>query len=214
MNPQLAALAVHDLKNALGALEGELGALEAEPDRELARAARRHCAQLRQRFVAFLLLYRDSGDLRALSSDESPLEFLRGIAAAAPDANEAGASILTRLGSCEEAPPYWFFDVRLLRLALDAALHNAWRFARSEVCVDARMEGDFLVISIDDDGPGLGGPDAVAGDEEAVSAPWSTGLGTELCRAVARGHNNGSREGWVRLADRPQGGARFEIGLP
>jgi signal transduction histidine kinase len=214
MSPQLAALAVHDLKNALGALEGELGALEAEPDRELARAARRHCAQLRQRFVAFLLLYRDSADLRALSSDESPLEFLRGIVATAPDANDAGVRVSTRLGACEQAPPYWFFDVRLLRLALDAALHNAWRFARSEVRVDARMDGDFLVISIDDDGPGLGGLGPEAGDGEHAAESWSTGLGTELCRAVARGHTNGSREGWVRLADRPQGGARFEIGLP
>jgi signal transduction histidine kinase len=214
MNPQLAALAVHDLKNALGALEGELGALEADPDRELARAARRHCAQLRQRFVAFLLLYRDSGDLRALSSDESPLEFLRGIVANAPDANDAGAVVSTRLGACENAPPYWFFDVRLLRLALDAALHNAWRFARSEVRVDARMEDDFLVISIDDDGPGLGSLGTGTGDGEDAAASWSTGLGTELCRAVARGHTNGNREGWVRLADRPQGGARFEIGLP
>ena len=214
MNPQLAALAVHDLKNALGALEGELGVLEVEPCRELARAARRHCAELRQRFVAFLLLYRDGGDLRALSSDESPLEFLRGIVAAAPDAGDDGPCVITRLGACEQAPPYWFFDVRLLRLALDAALHNARRYARGEVWVDARMEGDFLVISIDDDGPGLGGVEAASPDAEGGAVSWSTGLGTELCRAVARGHTNGSREGWVRLADRPQGGARFEIGLP
>jgi signal transduction histidine kinase len=210
MNPQLAALAVHDLKNALGALEGQLGALELAPGRELAHAARLQCAQLRQRFVAFLLLYRDSGDLRALASDESPQEFLRGIVAGAA---EAGATVPTHLGPCAHAPPFWFFDVRLLRLALDAALHNAWRYARSEVRVDARLEDDFLVITIEDDGPGLGGPEIEASDRGEADS-WSTGLGTELCRAVARGHTNGSRAGWVRLADRPQGGARFEIGLP
>jgi signal transduction histidine kinase len=210
MNPQLAALAVHDLKNALGALEGELGALEAAPDRAGAAAARRHCAQLRRQFVAFLLLYRDEGDLRALASDESPQEFLRGIVA---NAGEPGAAVGVRLGPCDSAPPFWFFDVRLLRLALDAALHNALRFARSEVVVDARLDDDCLVISIDDDGPGLDTPSE--GDADEVTAQgWSTGLGTELCRAVARGHTNGPREGWVRLANRPQGGARFEIGLP
>jgi len=204
MNPQLAALAVHDLKNELGALEGQLAALEAAPDAALAAAARRHCAQLRRRFVAFLLLYRDNSELHALAADESPQEFLRGIVAGA---GEGGASVPTRLGACAGAPPFWFFDTRLLRLALDSALHNAWRFARSEVRVDVGMEGDFLVISIDDDGPGLGA-------DETGGQAWSTGLGTELCRAVARAHSHGGRDGWVRLSDRPQGGARFEIGLP
>jgi signal transduction histidine kinase len=202
MNPQLAALAVHDLKNALGVLEGELGALEAAPDRQLARAARRHCVQLRQRFVAFLMLYRDAGDLRAAPSDESPTEFLDSFVRSA---EQAGATVATRRGACAAAPPYWFFDTRLLRLALDAALHNAWRFARSEVVLDARIEAGFLVISIDDDGPGLGGADA---------GEWSTGLGTGLCEAVARAHRDGGREGFVRLANRAEGGARFEIGLP
>lgn len=203
MNPQLAALAVHDLKNALGVLEGQLGALETSPSPGLAQAARRHCVELRQRFVAFLMLYRGEAELPVLASDESPIDFLGGFV----NAVDSGATVPTRLGSCAEAPPFWYFDPRLLRLSLDAALHNAWRFARSEVVLDARLDGGFLVLSVDDDGPGLG---AEAGD----TGEWSTGLGTELCREIAQAHRNDGRQGLVRLYNRPEGGARFEIWLP
>ena len=203
MNPQVAALAVHDLKNALGALEGVLGALEADPSAARAGAARRHCAQLRRRFVAFLTLYSASDSLQAQVADESPQELLAGIVRHAEP--EPGASARLRLGDCAGAPAYWYLDHRLVRLAIDAALHNALRFARREVVLDARVQEGWLVVSVDDDGPGL-----AAG----AAAEASTGLGPELCRAVARAHRHGEREGQVRLLDRPGGGARFELWLP
>ena len=210
MNPQLAALAVHDLKNALGSLEGELFALEADPSEAKARAARRHCVQLRQRFVAFLTLYRAADELRAMVSDESPQEFIAGIARHAEP--EPGATARLLCGPGAASPAFWYFDPRLVRLAIDAALHNALRFARREVVIDSAERDGWLVISIDDDGPGLG-PEGGALEADD-GADWSTGLGTELCRAVARAHRNGDREGRVTLANRPQGGARFELWLP
>lgn len=210
MNPQLAALAVHDLKNALGSLEGELLALEADPSEAKARAARRHCVQLRQRFVAFLTLYRAADDLRAMVSDEAPQEFIAGIARHAEP--EPGATARLACGPGAASPAFWYFDPRLVRLAIDAALHNALRFARREVVIDSAEHDGWLVISIDDDGPGLG-PEGGALEADD-GADWSTGLGTELCRAVARAHRNGDREGRVTLANRPQGGARFELWLP
>jgi signal transduction histidine kinase len=210
MNPQLAALAVHDLKNALGALEGELRALEADPTTDRARAARRHCTQLLQRFVAFLTLYRASDELRAQVADESPTDFLEGIVRHAE--HEPGATAVLTRGDCAGAPPFWYLDHRLVRLAIDAALHNALRFARSAVVLDAAEVDGHLVISVEDDGPGLGGEGGALDADDG--ADWSTGLGTELCRAVARAHRNNGREGRVTLTNRPQGGARFELWLP
>jgi signal transduction histidine kinase len=206
MSPQVAALAVHDLKNELGGLEGLLAEIEAAPDRPRAAAARRRCSELRRRFVAFLLLYRDGDDMQSLPADESPLALLQSVVGNVAD---APPGVAVRLGDCHDAPPFWFFDVRLLRLALDSAMHNALRFARSEVVVGAGLRGRHLVISIDDDGPGpASAAPADAGD------PMSTGLGTALCRAVARAHCHDGGEGWVSLAARPGGGARFEIALP
>lgn len=205
MDAQLAALVVHDLKNALGNLESQLLLVEHSPSVAGAAAARASCEQLRRDLVAFLTLYRGEG-LRASVEDESPASLLQSLAAAAQRAHP-GLDIA--VGPLSASPPFWFFDPRLVRLALDAALNNACRYARSVVRLDAAERGGELVFSIDDDGPG-----------PAHSAPgeWSTGLGTELCRAVARAHRVGGdraeRIGSVALLERAEGGARFELRLP
>lgn len=202
MNNQMLALLVHDIKNQLGVLEAELSLLEADPQQDRAHRAHQYCAQLRQRLIAYLLLYSGSGKMTAAASDESPLEFLNSLlnVASRPD----GAPL--RVDSSDEAPPFWYFDPRLVRIAMEAALHNAWRFARSDVVLSARQSGDFLVLSIDDDGPGLGAEDP--------STESSTGLGMELCAAVAKAHNTQAHEGRVELLPRPHGGTRFEMWLP
>ncbi len=192
-----AALAVHDLKNALGALEAELLLLAGSPSLEAAQDAHRHCAQLRERFVMYLTLYGGGPALHAQPSDESPLEMLQNLA--------SGASRLVQLSSPSVAPPFWYFDRHLVRLALQAALHNAERFAQNVIVLNARQEAGFLVFSIEDDGPGLSGYDP---------SDHSTGLGTQLCAAVARAHTSQMRMGHVSLKDRESGGARFELWLP
>lgn len=203
MNRELLALFVHDIKNQLGVLEAELFLLEAAPDRTRAHRAHQHCAQLRQRLIAYLTLYAsDDRPLSARSEDESPLGFLDKLLKV--DSRPDGAPL--RLGDCAAAPPFWYFDARLVLLAMEAALHNAWRFARSDVQVGAAQIDGYLVFSVEDDGLGLGTKDP--------SSRSSTGLGMELCAAVARAHNNGERQGRVQLTARPQGGTRFEIWLP
>lgn len=202
MNPKLAALVIHDLKNALGALQEQLVALEAEPTRALARTAGENCADLRLRFVTFLLLYGSKDELQPLISDESPHAFLQSLLGTTQPSN---AHVTTCLGSLNDAPPFWYFDHRLARLAMDAALHNARRFATSEVRLSARTEDGFLVLMVDDDGPGLG---------SIMDQPWATGLGSKLCKAVAKAHHHKGREGFVRIANRADKGVRFELWLP
>jgi signal transduction histidine kinase len=175
--------------------------VEQQPSTDGAAAARRHCEQLRRDLVAFLTLYRGES-LRAAVEDESPRSLLQSLVDAA---QRGGNRLDIVLGGLEDAPPYWFFDPRLTKLALDAALNNACRYARERVWLDAELQDDELVFVIEDDGPG-----------PACGAPgeWSTGLGTELCRAVARAHHNGGRVGSVELLQRRGGGARFELRLP
>ena len=100
---------------------------------------------------------------------------------------------------------------KALHNALRKALHKALRFARSEVVIDASLGGRHLVISIEDDGPGPGpAKSAPAGAGDSMAS----GLGTSPSRAVARTHRHDDVEGWVGLAQRPGGGARFGIALP
>ncbi|MEJ6006766.1 HAMP domain-containing sensor histidine kinase [Paucibacter sp. AS339] len=204
MNRELLALFVHDVKNQLGVLEAELSLLQAEPDRPRAHRAHQHCAQLRQRLIAYLTLYGSADkQMYAQCADESPQEFLQKLLRV--DSRPDGAPL--RIAPDSAAPPFWYFDARLVLLAMEAALHNAWRFARGDVCLNAAQVDGYLVMSVEDDGLGLGATDP--------SSRSSTGLGMELCAAVARAHHNGERQGRVTLAARPQGqGTRFEIWLP
>jgi len=202
MRPELAALVVHDLKNALGALEDRLLKLQDNPVAAAARRAHRECRDLRERFVMFLTLYSLDGELAALREDESPHEFLSALAARLRADDDAPALHLQLDAS---TPACWYFDARLVRLALEAALHNARRYAPQPIVLGARGEDGYLVFSVADNGPGLGAPDA--------ADPVSTGLGSELCAAVARVHGIAGRPGRSRLVDRPQGGALFELWL-
>lgn len=205
------ALIAHDLKNALGGLEAELSALSEAPTVERAQNAHLHCGDLRREFVNFLTLYgAETEGLRALCDDESPLELLQAL-------RQSWLQRLARTGSplsiviegADLAPPFWYFDRRLVQLALDAVIHNATRFARRQirlsVCVNEHAEGRELVWIIRDDGPGLSQDSACA---------HATGLGTSLCEAVAMAHTLGGRQGRVGLQSRPEGGALFEMHLP
>lgn len=203
MNRELLALLIHDIKNQLGVLEAELASLEAQPHQALAHKAHQHCSQLRQRLVAYLTVYGSSDkQLRAHAEDESPGDFLHSLLKV--DSRPDGAPL--RVVDSGTMPPFWYFDARLVRLALEAALHNAWRFARSEVLISCTQHEQWLIFAIEDDGPGLGSIDP--------QARSSTGLGMELCSAVARAHRLQDRCGKALLLPRPGGGTRFELQLP
>ena len=204
MKDELVASVVHDLKNALASLISSTGdiaeravgsALEFDTGRVHATTV-----ALSQRLVAFLTLYRLGQALAAQPRDNTPGDFLRELLAGLvlpPDA------VAIRVSADEDGTPFWFFDDYLTRMALEAAVHNALRFARSEVILACGMRDGYLVFSVVDDGPGLG-----------AEGERSTGLGTALCQAIAAAHTNGERSGLVVLRNRPEAGALFELWLP
>lgn len=196
-----AALIVHDLKNALGSLEARLQALSLEPERVAAVAAHRECRALRQRLVGYLTVYGHDGPLQAHTQDESPLEVLQALCSRHVDDLPQPS-----LSAPAAVPEQWHFDRHLVMLALEAALHNALRYARQHIELQARAEQGYLVFSVVDDGPGP----AAAVD----GADGTTGLGTALCRAVAHAHGNTRTDCGVRLYAHPDGGACFELWLP
>jgi signal transduction histidine kinase len=107
-------------------------------------------------------------------------------------------------------------DVRCQRQDLDEMLgnllDNACKWARTRVAVTAQAAGDRIVITVDDDGPGID-----SGMREAVlqrgvradqAAPGS-GFGLAIVRDLAEVYG-----GSVSLGASPSGGLRAELRLP
>ena len=201
MNINLAAVIVHDIKNALGVLEGELRGLTVEPSKEQALHAHETCIALRDKLNGFLTLYKASSQGLAVRMEAThPEDFLRGLVR-----DRIGARPELQIAMDGKAMPMLgFFDENLVGLALEAALQNATRFARTRIDIACSKEADELVFSIRDDGPGLG----------AKEETLSTGLGMELCRTIAQAHRKGGKCGSVSLEDHPAGGAVFSMRLP
>jgi len=103
-------------------------------------------------------------------------------------------------------------DPDLLELALLNLLSNALRSARlggGKVALRARRQGDAVVVTVADNGPGLyhrGDSDPV---KELLSSPMGLGLGLEGVRTVAQLH-----KGVLVLEDREDQGVRAVLRLP
>lgn len=201
MDIKLAAAIVHDIKNALGVLEGELHGMTANPTSEQAVHAHDTCVGLRDKLIGFLTLYKASSQgLSARVEAINPEDFLNGLVRHRANARpELRISVDT-----QGMPDLGFFDENLTGLALEAALQNATRFARSVIDVGCMKDDGYLVFTIRDDGAGLG----------AKEEKPSTGLGMELCTAIAQAHCKGDKKGSVSLEDHAEGGAIFLLRLP
>lgn len=201
MDAQLASIIVHDLKNSLGLLESRLLHMTDGPDGAEARQAHNACVAMRERLIGFLTLYRAGKQGLTPHVEAVPVEdFLKALARRARTAY-AHMRIVT---VHENAPPIGFFDEHLVDLALDAALHNASKFARGTVVLCCTKVSDGLTFSVTDDGPGLSAGNAAA----------TTGMGMALCAVIAAAHVIGERAGYVNLSNAVEGGARFDITLP
>jgi len=192
------------MKNALGALEGELAQLSSEPDKTLAANAYANCVDLREKLVGFLTLYKASEQgLQPRIDNVNPEDFLRELlhnhVFTRPELEVTIADNLP-----EGMPAIAFFDENLVGLALNAALQNASRFAASRIELGCTKIDSGVAFTIWDDGPGL----------NATEKKSSTGLGMALCTAIADAHQKGHRRGAAMLGNATQGGAIFTLHLP
>jgi signal transduction histidine kinase len=95
-------------------------------------------------------------------------------------------------------------------------LDNAARHAMAVVEVQSRQQGESVVVTVSDDGPGIAPADRervferfVRLDEARSRDEGGTGLGLAVARAVTRHHG-----GDVRFVDPDLGGTSVEVRLP
>jgi len=123
----------------------------------------------------------------------------------AAGARRAGAAVKVA------APPALTLPLRAdaVRRAITNLVDNARRHARN-VAVAAEAQGRSVLVTVDDDGPGI-----PADRRESVFRPFEsgsaggTGLGLTIARDIVRAHG-----GDIVLEDSPLGGLRARIRLP
>lgn len=107
-------------------------------------------------------------------------------------------------------------DGRLIVQLFSNLLENATKHTQpaTSITVRAASRGRTIVLTIEDNGPGFGArqPERLFEKFERGQAEGhvsGVGLGLAICRAIVLLHG-----GSIRAANRPEGGARFEIELP
>ncbi len=108
-----------------------------------------------------------------------------------------------------------YFDPKLLKHAIENIIVNAAKFANSKVIVSLQINPKNILITIEDDGPGI-----VDEDREKAFEAFSTlgqsesfgghiGLGLFIAKSIIQLHS-----GKIFIDHSPLGGCRFVINLP
>ncbi len=208
---QMAAGIAHEIRTPLGSIQGAAEILERDipPDHP------------RRRF--WIILQHEANRVNSVVKDfldlGRPLNVQPHQLSLSPTVNECvgalqglagerGVSIIVGPGISGElfADPQRFYQAltNLLRNAIQASSPEAM------IRVGAQAGGGGIVITVDDEGPGL--PD---GEAERIFEPFysrrqdGTGLGLALVRQILQAHG-----GWVKAEDLPGAGARFTMYFP
>ncbi|MXN73266.1 HAMP domain-containing protein [Burkholderia sp. 4701] len=210
----------HELKTPLARLEFGLALLEAPDDtdrtRERRDALRSDVRELDELVTELLTI----GRLEQGRSELAPMRVTVGElidSVAGNVTNDVADRGLALDVSTRGAPANHVCDPKLVARALLNLIRNGARYAASTVSLAATAGADgTLVLTVDDDGPGI-----PAADRARVFEPFQRldssrdrqtggfGLGLAIVRRVALVHG-----GDVRLEDSPLGGARFVMTLP
>jgi two-component system sensor histidine kinase KdpD len=214
---RLLASIAHDLRRPIERIKEASGSLEAESgvadDRrlELARAIRAHADQLAEVVSDALELVRLEAAATALRVEPHAVADMVGAALERLRQPLAAHTVTVRL---PPDLPAVRVDGPLIAEVFDNLLKNAARYtpAGTVVTVDARADGNWVYIIVEDNGPGLpeGDPALLFQPfERGQSKAAGAGLGLAICKTIVAAHG-----GQIAARNRPAGGAAFEFSLP
>lgn len=216
------ASTVHDVKNSLGLIDGQLLSvihrLE-KTDPETAQVIRRiqlECGRINNGMVHMLGLYKMHKGTFVPNFDEVL------VADVIDDAISRYSELLRALGVTlevvnDDEDCLWYMDANLIEGLLGNVLTNAIRYTNSRLVFRISCDDDWLTICIEDDGQGF--PEKMlALPHQPASVCFesgATGLGLFFCQKIAEAHTNGGQQGYIRLTNLPDdGGAVFALKLP
>lgn len=208
------ASAVHDMKNSISMLLNTVDALRAQPDRRNGsghvNTLHYEAERIHNELEQLLGIYRLGEHQLSAHLDEHPIpDFLQQqLARHIPLLD--GMGIRYKVVAEDISG---FFDETLLTGVLNHSINNAIRYTRSQIRLGARHEDGYLVLSVEDDGPGY--PPDMQHTGPVGLRKAGTSLGLFFASSIARLHTDGERSGAIRLRNGGTlGGGIFEIWLP
>lgn len=207
--------ASHELKSPLASLRQYAEVARAYPDRftsdELSEAMLDEGARLERLVQGMLLLARvDEG---AMTVDQTTVDLDDLALREARRLRDSTTLRITSTGITAARVPG---DEGLLAQVVRNLVDNAARHASEAVSIAVREEADRVVLTIDDDGAGIAGPDRarvferfVRLDESRARADGGSGLGLAIVAEIVAAHG-----GTIAIGTSPEGGARIDVTLP
>jgi signal transduction histidine kinase len=200
----------HGLKTPLAVLLQEADRADAAGQRDLADAIRQQVDRMRRQ-VDYQL-----AQARADALAEGRAGAAAMVAASADGLARTMRRLYAERGVAIDVAVAAGLQVRVEREDLDEMLgnllDNACKWARTRAVVSASLAGDRVVVTIDDDGPGIAPALREAVFERGVRADEAlpgSGLGLAIVRDLVRACG-----GEVTFADAPIGGLRVRVDLP
>jgi two-component system sensor histidine kinase KdpD len=210
----------HELRTPLATIVGASSSLAEAPDamseaarRELARSVADEARRMSDVVAKVLDLARLQAGARRVEADWHPIEEVIGAALSRLAPKLEHHRITTRLPS---KPRLARVDAVLIEQVLVNLLENAAKYTPpgSHINVAAEFSRGELVVTVTDDGPGLGrGEEKKIFDKFQRSAPeivpGGSGLGLAICKAIIKAHG-----GEIWAENIPAGGAMFQFTIP
>jgi K+-sensing histidine kinase KdpD len=220
------ASTMHDTKNSLGMLYNTLDTLISQCEGKGCLVRKDHfllqyeLRRLNHNFIRMLSLYKARKANFPISLD------YHSVSDCLDEAIVDHEPLLTSKGIDIElqcsADLFWSFDKELIMGILDNMLNNEYLYTKNKLMVSARREEEYLVIRLEDDGPGY--PDCFLMDSRRKSGSaeshvsfltGSTGLGLYFSVLVAKSHKREGREGFIRTMNGgTYNGSVFSLYLP
>lgn len=216
------ASTVHDIKNSLtvvlGSLDEMAGGCAAGscPTHRGLYHLRYEGKRLNGSLIQLLSLYRMENGRYFLNVTENDLEEC--LEECGLENEETLATKGIRIDIECESGLIGYFDRELVMGVINTVTNNAYRYTKDRITLSAQQCGQFLRISVVDNGPGY--PEEMlhrAGDGQVpVSfSTRSTGLGLYFAARVAAIHKNKEHRGYITTGnDGPDGGGCFSLFLP
>lgn len=223
--PDILAASIHDIKNSLGVIHNRLDELLNDPqnhfnDPRQAYALQREILRSNNTMLQLLALYKMGSHQLSASIQEQHLEeYLMEIQAENKSTCDALGFALNY--DCEP-DLYGYFDRDLITGIINSTIGNALRYARHQILLEAEEKDGFLVIRIQDDGPGYpevmlatyAGGTASEQEQQSFSS-GRTNLGLFFASQVAALHKTDRGQGRIQLSNNCSlGGSCFELHLP